>query len=66
LPSAVGDDRVDDFAALRPLSDDETPYRRSLLRLSSSATGASLSLSTGKGEIELASRATGEPSIHAP
>jgi hypothetical protein len=31
--------------------------------LSSSATGASLSLSKGKGEIELASRATGEPSI---
>ena len=31
--------------------------------LSSSSTGASLSLSKGKGEIELASRATGEPSI---
>jgi len=31
--------------------------------LSASTTGASLSLSKGKGEIELASRGTGEPSI---
>jgi hypothetical protein len=31
--------------------------------LSSSATGASLSLSKGKGEIELATRATGDPTI---
>jgi hypothetical protein len=31
--------------------------------LSSSATGASLSLSKGKGEIELATNATGEPSV---
>ena len=31
--------------------------------LSSSATGASLSLSKGKGEIELAARSTGDPSV---
>ena len=31
--------------------------------LSSSATGASLALSKGKGEIEIASNATGEPSL---